>query len=116
MLLLRGAPGEAERGDDEEDARRVAETFEAHDTRMLHDSFAVRHDQAAYVGFVRQSTEMLEQVMRADIKNADDERQRVADAAKAETPEPPGEIVPPGTASAGGDIDNRGSGAQSEPT
>ena len=33
---------------------------------MLHESYAVRHDQAAYIGFVRRSTEMLDAVMKAD--------------------------------------------------
>lgn len=53
-------------GHDEDEARRVADAFEKHDTRMLHDSYAVRHDQAAYIGFVRRSTEMLDAVMKAD--------------------------------------------------
>ncbi len=50
----------------EAEANRVAEAFQEHDSRMLEESFAVRHDQAAYIGFVRRSTEMLERVMRAD--------------------------------------------------
>ena len=33
---------------------------------MLHESYAVRHDQDAYIGFVRRSTEMLDAVMQAD--------------------------------------------------
>ncbi|MDC9825050.1 monovalent cation:proton antiporter-2 (CPA2) family protein [Devosia sp. ZB163] len=53
-------------GHDEDRARRVAEAFERHDTRMLEESYAVRHDQAAYIGFVRRSTEMLDAVMKAD--------------------------------------------------
>jgi glutathione-regulated potassium-efflux system ancillary protein KefC len=53
-------------GQDEQRARRAAEAFEHHDTRMLEESFAVRHDQDAYIGFVRRSTEMLDAVMRAD--------------------------------------------------
>ncbi|HEV2514359.1 MAG TPA: monovalent cation:proton antiporter-2 (CPA2) family protein [Devosia sp.] len=48
------------------EAHRVAEAFEQHDTRMLHESYAVRHDQVAYIGFVRRSTEMLDAVMKAD--------------------------------------------------
>lgn len=48
------------------EAHRVAAAFEQHDTRMLHESYAVRHDQAAYIGFVRRSTEMLDAVMKAD--------------------------------------------------
>jgi glutathione-regulated potassium-efflux system ancillary protein KefC len=57
-------------GHDEAKARRVADAFEKHDTRMLEESYAVRHDQAAYIGFVRRSTEMLDAVMRADRENA----------------------------------------------
>lgn len=53
-------------GHEEAEARRVAEAFEKHDTRMLHESYVVRHDQAAYIGFVRRSTEMLDAVMKAD--------------------------------------------------
>lgn len=53
-------------GHDEAKARRVAEAFEQHDTRMLKESYAMRHDQAAYIGFVRRSTEMLDAVMKAD--------------------------------------------------
>ena len=43
--------------------------------KMLLDSYDVRHDQAAYVGFVRRSTEMLEEVMRADLANSPEPRQ-----------------------------------------
>jgi glutathione-regulated potassium-efflux system ancillary protein KefC len=57
-------------GRDEAEARRVADAFEQHDTRMLKESYAVRHDQAAYIGFVRRSTEMLDAVMKADREQA----------------------------------------------
>jgi glutathione-regulated potassium-efflux system ancillary protein KefC len=53
-------------GQDREEARRVADAFEEHDTHMLIDSYAVRHDQAAYIGFLRRSTELLDEVMKAD--------------------------------------------------
>jgi glutathione-regulated potassium-efflux system ancillary protein KefC len=56
-------------GQDEARARRAADAFEHHDTRMLHESYAVRHDHDAYIGFVRRSTEMLDAVMRADREN-----------------------------------------------
>jgi glutathione-regulated potassium-efflux system ancillary protein KefC len=59
-------------GQDEGRARRAAEAFERHDTRMLRESYAVRHDQDAYIGFVRRSTEMLDAVMRADRDTARD--------------------------------------------
>ena len=57
-------------GHDEIKAKRVADAFEKHDTKMLQESYAVRHDQTAYIGFVRRSTEMLDAVMRADRENA----------------------------------------------
>ncbi len=63
-------------GQDEALAHRAAEAFEQHDTRMLRESYAVRHDQDAYIGFVRRSTEMLDAVMRADrdsVQQAGDE-------------------------------------------
>lgn len=53
-------------GQERDEARRVADAFEEHDTHMLIDSYAVRHDQAAYIGFLRRSTEMLDEVMKAD--------------------------------------------------
>lgn len=53
-------------GHDPDSAHRLAVAFEAHDMKMLRDSYAVRHDRDAYIGFVRRSTEMLDEVMRAD--------------------------------------------------
>lgn len=47
-------------------AHRLAAAFEKHDTRLLEDSYELRHDQDAYVGFVRRSAELLDAVMRAD--------------------------------------------------
>jgi glutathione-regulated potassium-efflux system ancillary protein KefC len=49
-----------------EEARRMAETFEDHDERLLNESYELRDDRDAYIGFVRKSTEMLDRVMRAD--------------------------------------------------
>ena len=86
-------------GRTEDDARRVAEAFEEHDRKMLEDSYAVRHDQAAYIGFVRRSTEMLEQVMLADIESAAQDR-------------PDGKGTTPETADPG--LDNKAA-AQSDP-
>jgi glutathione-regulated potassium-efflux system ancillary protein KefC len=48
------------------EAQRLAEAFEAHDEKLLDESYALRNDRDAYIGFVRKSTEMLDQVMRAD--------------------------------------------------
>lgn len=47
-------------------AERLADAFERHDNRLLAESFDLRHDQDAYIGFVRKSSEMLDAVMRAD--------------------------------------------------
>ncbi|WP_055046201.1 monovalent cation:proton antiporter-2 (CPA2) family protein [Devosia sp. A16] len=68
-------------GQEEQQASRVARAFEQHDSRMLRESYAVRHDQAAYIGFVRRSTEMLDAVMKAD-------RQQSADAAEGDIDKP----------------------------
>jgi len=57
-----------------EDARRMARTFEEHDERLLHESYELREDRDAYIGFVRKSTEMLDQVMRADREAAEARR------------------------------------------
>jgi glutathione-regulated potassium-efflux system ancillary protein KefC len=53
-------------GHAEQEASRLASAFQRHDERMLRDSYAVRHDRDAYIGFVRRSTEMLDAVMKAD--------------------------------------------------
>jgi glutathione-regulated potassium-efflux system ancillary protein KefC len=58
-------------GQDEERARRLADAFEHHDMKMLKESYSVRHDRDAYIGFVRRSTEMLDAVMRADRLSAE---------------------------------------------
>ena len=47
-------------------AARLANAFERHDLRVLEESRSLRGDDEAYVGFVRQSTELLDEVMRAD--------------------------------------------------
>lgn len=67
-------------GRDEKEARRVADAFEEHDIRMLYDSYVVRHDQAAYIGFVRRSTELLDQVMKADRISKPAETESTGDA------------------------------------
>jgi glutathione-regulated potassium-efflux system ancillary protein KefC len=51
-----------------EQAGRLAEAFERHDRQLLSESFALRHDDAAYVGlFRRKSMELLDELMKADI-------------------------------------------------
>ena len=68
-------------GNAPEDAHRIAEAFEAHDDRLLRESYALRDDRDAYIGFVRRSTEMLDQVMQAD---RDDQAARKPDEKAAE--------------------------------
>jgi glutathione-regulated potassium-efflux system ancillary protein KefC len=53
-----------------EAAHRLAAAFEKHDTRLLDESYELRHDQDAYVGLVRRSAELLDAVMRADRETA----------------------------------------------
>ncbi|MEO6394952.1 MAG: monovalent cation:proton antiporter-2 (CPA2) family protein [Devosia sp.] len=53
-------------GHSPEEARRLASAFERHDDRLLRDSYELRDDRDAYVGFVRRSTELLDKVMQAD--------------------------------------------------
>ncbi|MHB1111460.1 MAG: cation:proton antiporter domain-containing protein, partial [Devosia sp.] len=67
-------------GHDEAKARRVADAFEYHDMRMLRESYSVRHDQDAYIGFVRRSTEMLDAVMRADRLTIEDDGENAGQA------------------------------------
>ncbi len=47
-------------------ATRLANAFEKHDMRILEESRALRGDDEAYVGFLRRSTELLDEVLRAD--------------------------------------------------
>ncbi len=54
-----------------EEARRMAHTFEEHDERLLQESYDLRGDRDAYIGFVRRSTEMLDRVMQADREEAE---------------------------------------------
>ncbi|WP_375452214.1 monovalent cation:proton antiporter-2 (CPA2) family protein [uncultured Devosia sp.] len=49
-----------------EAALALAKAFEEHDNKLLHDSFAVRNDEDAYVGLVRQSIGLLNDAMAAD--------------------------------------------------
>ncbi len=58
-------------GHDPDEARRLAASFEEHDDRLLNESYELRDDRDAYIGFVRRSTEMLDRVMQADRDAAD---------------------------------------------
>lgn len=49
-----------------EQAERLARAFEHHDGRILRESYKLRGDEAAYLGFVRSSLEMLDTVLQAD--------------------------------------------------
>ncbi len=68
-------------GHPQDEAERLTAAFEEHDERLLRESYELRDDRDAYVGFVRKSTEMLDRVMRAD-------------RAAAETPKPGVESAP----------------------
>lgn len=48
------------------DAMHMAQAFERHDNELLYDSFAVRHDEDAYIGMVRHSMDLLDEAMRGD--------------------------------------------------
>ncbi len=47
-------------------ANRLAQAFADHDSKMLRESWELRHDTDAYIGYLRQSTEMLNDLMQAD--------------------------------------------------
>ena len=68
-------------GHEEDKARRLSEAFEQHDMKMLRDSYAVRHDRDAYIGFVRRSTETLDAVMRADRLSSENMNDETPEAA-----------------------------------
>jgi glutathione-regulated potassium-efflux system ancillary protein KefC len=53
-------------------ALRIAHAFERHDTRLLEESYALRNDQDAYIGFIRESSEMLDALMEADRAKTDE--------------------------------------------
>lgn len=53
-------------GHSPEDADRMAKAFEAHDNKLLQESFAIREDEDAYVGMVRNSMGLLTSAMQAD--------------------------------------------------
>lgn len=83
-------------GHPEQEANRIATAFESHDVKMLRESYDVRHDQQAYIGYMRRSTAMLEEVMRADLESSEEVQRRTA--AVENLAEPPGEPatdVPP---------------------
>lgn len=55
-----------------EQAAHLAEAFERHDRQLLAESFALRHDDEAYVGlFRRKSMELLDELMKADVPATD---------------------------------------------
>lgn len=68
-------------GYDRAHAERLAGSFADHDVRMLYESYKLRDDEDAYIGFVRQSVEMLGSVLEADM-------------ARGEGTEPPSQSAP----------------------
>jgi glutathione-regulated potassium-efflux system ancillary protein KefC len=79
LVALGRSPAEAE---------AVAAAFEEHDVKMLFQSYTMRHDQAAYIGFVRRSTEMLDQVMRADRERTEQMAKKVEERGNSEIDNP----------------------------
>ncbi|MBL8598842.1 MULTISPECIES: monovalent cation:proton antiporter-2 (CPA2) family protein [unclassified Devosia] len=67
-----------------EEAHRMARTFEEHDERLLAESYDLRDDRDAYIGFVRKSTELLDGVMQADREAAEARRKADRDNRAAE--------------------------------
>jgi glutathione-regulated potassium-efflux system ancillary protein KefC len=57
-----------------EQAERLADAFAAHDVRLLTESYDLRHDEDAYIGFVRKSIEMLGSVIEADVKSISEDK------------------------------------------
>lgn len=64
-----GAKALTKLGYDEQHALALGKAFEAHDNQLLHDSFAVRGDEDAYVGLVRQSMALLDEAMTSDTED-----------------------------------------------
>jgi glutathione-regulated potassium-efflux system ancillary protein KefC len=60
----------------------MAHTFEDHDERLLKESYELRDDRDAYIGFVRRSTDMLDRVMQADRDEAETRRRGENEAAE----------------------------------
>lgn len=52
------------------DAMHMAQAFERHDNELLENSFSIRHDEAAYLGMVRNSMGLLNDAMSADPRSA----------------------------------------------
>jgi glutathione-regulated potassium-efflux system ancillary protein KefC len=75
-------------GHPQDEAERLTAAFEEHDERLLRESYELRDDRDAYIGFVRKSTEMLDRVMRADRAAGDAPLPR-----KIPDPEPGGEAA-----------------------
>jgi glutathione-regulated potassium-efflux system ancillary protein KefC len=71
-------------GHPREEAHRMARTFEEHDERLLAESYDLRDDRDAYIGFVRKSTELLDGVMQADREAAEARRKADRDNRAAE--------------------------------
>ncbi len=85
-------------------ATDLGNAFARHDRRVLRESWALRQDQDAYIGYLRQSTELLNEVMIADIRDADDEKASTDD----DHPDPEGNFEsPPEPAGDGGEQDTK---------
>lgn len=94
-------------GHPEKEAGHIAKAFEEHDLKMLHESFDVRHDQQAYIGYMRRSTAMLEEVMRADLESTAENRQRVLNAVVTQETDVPSEATASEAGDGATDLDNK---------
>jgi glutathione-regulated potassium-efflux system ancillary protein KefC len=70
-------------GYEPERAQRLGEAFADHDIRMLHQSYELRDDEDAYIGFVRQSVEMLGSVLEADEARGEENGHSTGDSDRA---------------------------------
>ncbi len=85
--LALGAKALVALGRDGEQAERLAGAFQRHDEQLLADSYPLRGDEDAYIGFVRQSVEMLSDVLEADLRR---EAAAPADAVQTAVDKPGG--------------------------
>lgn len=53
-------------GYQEHRALRIARAFERHDANSLEQSYKVRDDEEAFMGYLRESRDLLDQVMQSD--------------------------------------------------
>jgi glutathione-regulated potassium-efflux system ancillary protein KefC len=60
-------------------AEKLAAAFATHDVHLLYESYDLRHDEDAYIGYVRKSIEMLGSVIEADVTRIGEDKPADAD-------------------------------------